>query len=371
MAKATEDDGRLSSTTPATVDALTAGWLTEAVGRSSASGNGPETAHVVDFRVEPVGVGVGLLGTLHRVELTWSGGTGPSSIVVKGPAQGERSDSIAALFDMYGTEVSFYRDLGPTIGAAIPCHHVESADRTRDFVIVLADRSHDVAFDQIAGCPPERASAVVTALADLHTRHWDGDGLAAVGWLRRIDHRDVVEGFRAALRATWPDVRARFADDLAPIIALGDRLEALMPVVSAALARAPITLTHGDARLDNMFFARSGGVALCDWQLTGTSRGVRDLAYFLTQSLNAEDRAACERPLVDVYLDRLAARGVAGYGAEQAWDDYRAATVLGLVYAVVAGGGLDQATPYSAALTGAMLRRAAAAVIDHDGASLG
>ena len=370
MADATEHDERLSPPFPTTVDGLTPTWLTGVLGRSSTTGGGPDR-HVVEIGTEPVGVGVGLLGTLHRVTLTWSDGRGPSSIVVKGPASGERSHEIAALFDLYATEVGFYRDLAAATGVAVPCHHAESAPRAQAFVLVLADRSDDATFDQITGCPPNRASAVVTALADLHARHWDGDGLATAGWLRRLDHRDLVDAFQAALHATWPAVRARFPDDVAPILALGDRLETMVPVVLAALARGPVTLAHGDARLDNMFFAADGGVTLCDWQLTGASRGVRDLAYFLTQSLTSADRAACEQPLIDVYLARLAARGVTGYGAAEAWEDYRAATVLGLVYAVVAGGGLDQATPYSVALTRTMMRRAATAVVDHDAASLG
>lgn len=371
MAHATEDDGQLSSTFPATVDELTPSWLTEVLNRSPITGRGCPRARVVEFRTEPIGVGVGLLGTLHRVALTWSDGTGPASVVVKGPASGERSQAVAALFDMYDTEVGFYRDLAAATGVAVPCHHVEDDPRSQGFVLVLADLSDDATLDQITGCPPDRAHSVVTALADLHARHWDGNGLGTASWLRPIDHRDLVDAFRAALRATWPEVRARLADDVAPILAFGDRLEAVMPAVSTALARTPVTMVHGDARLDNMFFAGDGGVTLCDWQLTGASRGVRDLAYFITQSLTPEDRAACERPLVDAYLARLAANGVTGYGAEEAWHDYRAATVLGLVYAIVAGGGLDQATPYSVALTRAMLQRAAAAVADHDGASLG
>jgi hypothetical protein len=35
----------------------------------------------------------------------------------------------------------------------------------------------------------------------------------------------------------------------------------------AELAAAPRTLSHGDCRLDNMFFGPGGRVTLCDWQL--------------------------------------------------------------------------------------------------------
>ena len=348
---------------------LTSRWLTDVLAPASEGAPGPV---VLDVHAQPLGTGVGLLGTLQRLDLTWSAGGGPASVVVKGPAIAERTLDVAARFDLYRTEVCFYRDLAAATGMAVPCHHAEIDERTQDFVIVLDDLSDAVALDQVVGCPPDRAAAVVAALADLHARHWDGVDLSSAPWLRRLDHRDLVEAFQGAVRATWPQVRARSSSDLdESVVALGDRLAELVPGMAAVLARPPVTLVHGDARLDNVFFAAGERVALCDWQLTGLSRGVRDLAYFLTQSLSPADRAVWERPLVEAYVARLAAQGVAGYGADQAWDDYRAATLLGLVYAVVAGGALDQASPRSRELTHAMLQRAAAAAVDHDCASLG
>lgn len=375
MADAIDDDDgppRAVPTMPTTVEELIPDWLTTVLGRPGRSeGTAEPRARVAEVRATPVGVGVGLLGTLHRLDLTWSGGVGPSSVVVKWPAAGESSRAVAALFDLYRTEVSFYRDLALTTGVAVACHHSASDEDAHDFVLVLADQSGDTTLDQLMGCPPDRARTVVTALADLHARHWDGAGLDASGWLRPLDHRDLVHAFQTALRMTWPEVRTRFSDDVAPAIALGDRLEALMPLVTTTLARPPVTLTHGDARLDNVFFGGPDQVTLCDWQLTSRSRGPRDVAYFLTQSLTAADRAAYERPLFDHYLARLAALGVTDYGADQAWDDYRAGALLGLVYAIVAGGGLDHATPRATALARAMLQRSVTAVVDHDCASLG
>lgn len=374
MADAAESDDEPSRTIPAipaSVEGLTAGWLTEVLGRRRATGTRAEPAQVVGVRAEPVGVGIGLLGSLHRLDLTWSDGAGPTRVVVKSPAAGERSRAVAALFGLHTTEVGFYRDLAATTGVAVSCHHTASDREAEEFVLVLADRSDDTTFDQLTGCPPDRARTVMIALADLHARHWDGAGLDTSSWLRPVDHADLVDAFRTAIRMTWPEVRARFSDELAPIVELGDRLEDMIPAVTAMLARPPVTLTHGDARLDNVFFDGADGLRLCDWQLTSTARGARDVSYFLTQSLTTADRVSCERPLLDEYLDRLAARGVTDYGADQAWDDYRAGTLLGLVYAIVAGGGLDHATPRATALTRAMLQRSVDAVLAHDCASLG
>jgi hypothetical protein len=360
-----------SAMSPPPAGDLGAAWLTEAL-RPHRPATATDPPCVVDVRVEPLGTGVGLLGTVQRLILTWSDSGGPSRVVVKRPSSSDDSRTVAERFDMHRTEVRFYRDLGAATRLAIPCHHAEVDEPTHDFVIVLDDLSGDVALDQVAGCPPAQAAAVVTALADLHACHWGEAGLSAAPWLRTPDHPDLVRAFRESLRTAWPVVRSRFAADLeAQTVALCDGLDDLVPVVTRALSRPPVTLVHGDARLDNMFFADSGRVALCDWQLTGRSRGVRDLAFFLTQSLSPADRASYERPLVDAYLARLAERGVAGYDVDQAWDDYRPATLLGLFYAVIAGGAIDHQNPRGNALVGVMLERAAAAVADHDCASLG
>ena len=272
---------------------------------------------------------------------------------------------------MYRTEVSFYRDLGAATEMAVPCHHAEIDERTQDFVIVLDDLSDAVALDQLVGCPPDRAAAVVAALADLHARHWDEVGLAQAPWLARlVDHATSSRRSRPRVRATWPEVRARCASDLdESVVALGDRLEELVPVMTAALGRPPVTLVHGDLRLDNLFFA-AGGVWLCDWQLAGLSRGVRDLAYFLTQSLSPVDREACERPSSTPTLPgspptasrlrrrpgmgRLPARHPVGPGLRRG-----------------RGRRARPGRPPAPGLTRAMLQRAAAAVVDHDCASLG
>src|SRR5918997_111571 len=299
-----------SSMFPNPADGLSPAWLTEVLRpHQPSAGAGP--CLVLGVHTEPLGTGIGLLGTLLRLNLTWSGPDGPSRVVVKMPSSGDGSRAVARRLDLYRTEVRFYRDLGAATPTAVPCHHAELDESTHDFVIVLDDLSGDGTFDQIA-------------------------------------------------------------DDLdASTVALCGRLEELVPVVTTALARPPVTLVHGDARLDNMFFADSGRVALCDWQLTGRSRGVRDLAFFLTQSLSPADRASYERPLVDAYLARLAQRGVVDYDVDQSWDDYRSATLLGLFYAVIAGGAIDPQNPRGIALVGTMLQRAAAAVDDHGCASLG
>jgi hypothetical protein len=356
---------------PTTAGRLTPAWLTEVLQPlATPAPEGP--ARVTTVEAAPLGVGLGLVGSLHRLDLTWTAGEGPQRLVAKLPARGMQTRAVASGLDMYRNEVRFYRRLAGDTALAITCHHADVDDRTHDFVLILDDMSSAAVVDQLAGCPHDRAVEVVVALADHHAGFWNETGLDGEPWLRRLADARLVDPFVAAFRATWPLVRSRFAHDLDErIVTLGDRFADLMPALAADLSQPPCTLSHGDFRLDNMFFCRPGRVRLCDWQLTDRSRGPRDLAYFLTQSLTPAARAEWERPLVDLYLERLAHQGVAGYDAAQAWHDYRVATVLAFAYPVVAGGGLDLDDPRGLALTRAMLDRSAAAILDHDGISLG
>ena len=345
---------------PRSPDEVDAAWLTQVLGPAVGS-----AARVVDVDVTTVGVGIGLLGQLRRYALTWAGGDGPASVVAKFPAAGAKSRALAVALGMYPREAGFYRDLGAASDLSVGCHHAVVDERTHDFVLVLADMSAATTVDQLTGCTPVRAAEVVTALADHHARYWDEAGLDRAPWLGPFADSIVPGQIAHAVHGYWPEIRARFADELTPAAtSVGDGLAAALPLVAEELSRPPITLAHGDLRLDNLFFHEACGVRACDWQLTGRSRGMRDLAYFVTQSMTPDDRAAAEADLVALYLDRLASRAVAGYDAETAWQDYRSGTILGFAYAIVALGGLDHDDARSAALPRTMLSRSVLAMTD-------
>jgi aminoglycoside/choline kinase family phosphotransferase len=345
---------------PPDASALTAVWLTEALRPTH-----PEAGTVTAVRVEPLGIGYGLVGALRRLHLSWEhpAAGGPNTLVAKVTADGSRSRAVADAMGLYRNEVRFNQYLGPATPLAVPCHHAGFDEATGAFVLLLEDMGTAGTYDQIEGCPPERAEPVVEALADHHAASWDEAGLGGHTWLRRMDDPSLVAPFAAAFAAGWPGIRERAGDRLPPGVRdLGDRFLDLLPALLTELTAPPRTLVHGDFRLDNMFFGPGDRVTLCDWQLTDRSRGARDLAYFLTQSLTPDDRAAHEQALIDCYVDRLAGHGV-DYGRDQVWHDYRVATVFALMYPVVAGTGLDLGER-AARLTDLILDRCAAALVD-------
>ena len=124
-----------------------------------------------------------------------------------------------------------------------------------------------------------------------------------------------------------------------------------------------LTELVGDYRGDNILFDPDGSVVLLDFQLIGSGTGAYDLAYMITQSVDADVAASHERALFNRWLDGLGAAGIT-YDADQAWLDYRKAALFCLVYPVVASRGMDLSDKRQHDLIDAMNTRYARAARD-------
>jgi hypothetical protein len=98
----------------------------------------------------------------------------------------------------------------------------------------------------------------------------------------------------------------------------------------------PLSLLHGDSHLGN-FFVSGDEMGMLDWQAVHWGKGIRDVHYFLTDSLPSHTLASHERALVDYYIERRAYHGDA-IDAEQTWQDYRAFCFHSLMTIVVSIG---------------------------------
>jgi len=138
------------------------------------------------------------------------------------------------------------------------------------------------------------------------------------------------------------------------------------------LSEPPVTLLHGDHRLDNLFFSEDEGpegIAMLDWQITGAGRAPYDVAYFLSQSLVPEERKGVEYDLVTGYHRALLDHGVTGYSFEDCWEDYRLATLFDCCYPLNAGA-VDLVNERAVALFSTMLDRSVSAILDLDALEL-
>ena len=329
---------------------LTAEWLGDALG-----------SQVSNFVVEPIGVGVGLVCDLVRVRVEHDGAA-PTSFIAKFPSTSEENRFVALVLNMYGRETRFYRELARDTPLSAPrCHAVDHDPDADEFVLLLEDLDGARIVDQIEGIGRADAELAVDQLAMLHASWWNDPALESVP---RLCDSPYPEAVTAAFAGAWGPIQEICEGLITPEVrALGERFPELIPTLQTKLSEPPWTLSHGDYRLDNLFFSDDPQrpLVVIDWQLYDRSRGPRDLSYLLSQSMEPDARAACERALVERYLGALEAGGVRGYDVETAWFDYRLATLFDFVYPVIAGGGLTLANERAVTLVRVLFGRFVAA----------
>ena len=316
---------------------------------------------------EPVGVGVGLIGQLHRVTPTYGDGdSGPTAVIVKLPGATEESRFVAMVLQMYEKECGFYRELAAGSGVASPgSHHVDFDPETHDFVLVLDDVGRHRQADQIAGIDLPDAEIAIRELARLNAAWWEHPDLASNAFLRPMQEAPFPEAVSMSYDAAWPNALNAFGSMMSPEIqAFGARYSSVFRWFCERLCEGPVTMTHGDWRGDNLFFTGDDAAPLIavDWQLISIAKGVKDFAYFVTQSLRPDERAEHERRLLHLWLNELAAHGVTGYSFDQAWEDYRLAVAWAFVYPVIAASTLDAGDARGSTLIHSMMERSIAAI---------
>jgi aminoglycoside phosphotransferase (APT) family kinase protein len=92
------------------------------------------------------------------------------------------------------------------------------------------------------------------------------------------------------------------------------------------------TLIHGDDHIGNLF-VDDGRTGFYDWAVASRAPGVRDVAYFLCNSLPVETRRAEQDSLLARYRKALAANGWT-LDAQTVSDQYRLFSIYSWIAAV-------------------------------------
>ena len=145
-----------------------------------------------------------------------------------------------------------------------------------------------------------------------------------------------------------------------------------IPKLLDRLAAPPVTISHGDYRLDNLFFATPEGgdpLAVVDWQVMSLGRGLFDLAYFMSGACRRRT-AGPRRWICSACITASSSRGVKGYDFDQCVLDYRMAALFCWQYAVIILGSLDTANERGMALFTDVLQRFVASIVDLNAAEL-
>jgi hypothetical protein len=259
-------------------------------------------------------------------------------MVAKLPAADETSRNTALSLGSYTKEVRFYQELAPSLPLQTPTvYHADIDPATASFVLLLEDLAPAEQGDQLLGCSLEHATSAVDELVNLHAPRWGDQDLLGIEWL--AGDPETNRAFLAMmLPMFWDGFRERYADVLDP------HAREVGEVLFINLERyltppaSPITIVHGDYRLDNLLFDPTDNLlrGVVDWQTVTVGSAMQDVAYFIGAGLHAEDRRPNEEALVRRYHAALTAAGVDDLAWEQCWLDYRRGTFAGLVMAVAA-----------------------------------
>jgi hypothetical protein len=341
---------------PPRASAITLAWINKALADHV-------DGAVKGFDLEILGEGEGFTGQIVRVVLRYDdSSTGPASVIVKLPTEGENRAAVEAV-GAYEREIRVYTELADRIpllmpdclfsdfdeqpGAQYTPAIIRFLDRLpswllrfaiellrflgrfskRDYVLVLEDLSTSAPGNQVAGCDVEPARLVLVDAAAMHAEFWGAGTKDERAWLLP---GDIGSNLLAAVTSdSMPAFRENFRDELDDhALSLLDYYQTNAAKIAHTLHESPLTLIHGDLRLDNIFFETDGSIrAFADWQGVALSPGAWDVAYFLSGSLVETAADGAVEELLGHYHSALVAHGVNDYD----YEDFRADVDLAFI----------------------------------------
>ena len=344
-------------------DGLSAAWLSEALRAHGVLAAG----EVASCAAETLPA-VSFTGEFRRVELRYDRpDTGaPASLIAKFSSSDPESRRFLHTLGFFAHEIAFYRELAGSTPIRVPTCYYAALNEDGRCVILLEDLTAARRGRSADACSFVEAKCAIDAMASLHIRWWQHPQLHKLPWLDEV----IMSSDRApGMFATqWPTFLAKLT---IPITDAMHRFAALAAQdVAARIDRAfgepPLTLVHNDFQADNLLFDLPGSepLAVIDWQMHARGRGPVDLAYFLSGSLDCDDRRSWEDQLLRRYVDRLRTAGV-DYEMDRCGEDYRTALLLPPTRLALAVGSTDSMTAHPGAFWEVLFDRQLSALQDN------
>ncbi|MCR9277716.1 MAG: ecdysteroid 22-kinase family protein [Pseudomonadaceae bacterium] len=327
----------------------------------------PVLASVTDVGYELVGEGTGMSSELARLRLTYEGdrGEAPDTVVCKFLPNNETNRISATAFHLPEREVRYCAELDPLTDAVTPKTYCNLFDG-EGFLIVMEDLAAYEVGSQVDGATLRQTELAIDELAKLHSSFWNK--VSDLDWVPGIANSYHSEALASALTIGWPNMEARFeVPDF--VSEHRERFQRAIPTLQQERMSAPITLVHGDFRMENLMYGHEPwqhDVVVFDWQGPLKARGMFDVSLFLGQSTKIEVRREHERSILVRYLEGLKAGGVNEVGWDFIWEDYQRCMLYNWIYTAVVAGTLDVSNEISKAWMTKMVSRHAAASEDLD-----
>ena len=222
---------------------------------------------VTRIEIEQIGSDTGFAGSVFRVHLESSAAHRvlPESVIWKAHSGHRPTHRLLKRLGAYATETEFFRSLAPHTPLAPRPYYAEYDPDSGATCIIQEDLGRLRAGDQISGCTLRESRDVMVALAGLHSTFWTA---CHKHRLRTIPlYGSGARLFQRLHTRSWDRLTA---SGVAPseLVEAAERIAPHVAAIKAHLSRPPVTLLHGDARSDNLFFgpAPAGSVRLIDWQ---------------------------------------------------------------------------------------------------------
>lgn len=244
--------------------------------------------------------------------------------VVKRSSPGPALD-VAILQHWYLRERGFYKEVASELASGGVSLRVPrcaalgpevQGPAQEDFVLVLElfTAPEWQTADPPLGCSAAQAVAAVSALAEMHGYFVaQPDALRSHEFLPTTPvHVEFGDRVQLYYVGAWEKVRAEMPEGTLPnaVVNLCDEMCNSYSLLLRRLALPPLSLVHGDFRLENLRFAAEGNtVAAFDWQFCCACRGAYDLAYFLCLALTPRARREHEEGLRRCYADAFRRAG--------------------------------------------------------------
>jgi Ecdysteroid kinase-like family len=300
----------------------------------------------------------------------------PRSLFVKLPMESLLTRWFFSIINSWRLESHFFRHVARDLPLRTPVTYATHWQGTRFFLVqenLHEDPSVELFTnpDMIAGPSLELVHRCLDTFARLHACHYDLSP--------ELQQQILPLDYHPFLSPTMGLV-SRTLNRLALKPCMKKRPGDIPPEVAAAYQTTvknwhalldywfcgPLSLLHGDSHLGN-FFVSGEQMGMLDWQATHWGKGIRDVQYFLIDSLPVQTLAAHEQDLVHYYVQRRGHHGTA-IDAGQTWEEYRSFTFHTLMTIIVSIG-FGALNEEQDALMAEILQRSVAAVqrVDYAG----
>ena len=314
---------------PAQIADITVDWLNEVLPA--------DIGRVASFDVQRFGTGVGILGELARLTLTYVDGpdAGPTTIVAKCQSPAPENQFLAQAMGFYLREVNFYRDVATRLSIRVPKpYFADCGPDGLPFVILIEEITGAHCPDQITGLTLNEAERILETAARLHAAFWETKELYELTWLPPMNN-PLYKAGKAMAEAQWPHFKEHFGPRLdgAMVDALHQACQLYPDMLDWWVQQGHQTFTHTDCRAENYLFGGSAGadtITMIDFQLSTRHVGAWDVCNLLAASLTPDMRRKHEDHLINHYFTKVSEfaadkPGFKGYSLDRLWYDYRAA----------------------------------------------